>query len=359
MTLAVDIRKQLGRFRLDVSFEAEDEILALLGPSGCGKSMTLKCIAGIETPDEGSIVLNGRTLFDREKGIDLSPQQRRAGYLFQEYALFPTMDVEENVMTGIREGKRKEKRSIARAMLASLRLDGLGHLKPCQLSGGQKQRVALARILVNGPEVLLLDEPFAALDSNLKWELQLELSETLKGFPGSIIFVSHNRKEVYSLSDSVSILSGGRSEEKTPVRELFKRPGTVAAAAMTGCSNISRVSQGGRSSIFCQDWGIELETDQPISPATAFAGIPSKGLRRGTAGERNTFRLTIERIIPDITGIILMLETPGGTSLRMDLDHREWNTLNEPGEVGELDVRFPPEEILLLRTSETTGTGTS
>lgn len=349
MILSVDIRKQLGNFKLGVCFEAGKEILSLLGHSGSGKSLTLKCIAGIETPDEGRITLNGRTLFDSERGINLSPQERRAGYLFQEYALFPTMTIEENIMTGIRQGSRKEKRVVARDMLENLRLDGLGHLKPCQLSGGQKQRVALARILVNEPEVLLLDEPFSALDNNLKWQLQLDLSETLKAFSGAVIYVSHNRQEVYSLSDSVSILSAGRSEAKVPVKELFNRPTTVAAAAMTGCANISPVSSGGSSKIYCTNWDMELETDKMVSASTTYAGIPSGVLTPGTAGERNTFLLKIQRIIPDITGMILMLITPSGSSLRMDVKQKDWLRLSEKGEPGELAVWVPPEEILLLR----------
>lgn len=349
MTLAVDIRKRLGDFQLDVRFEAEDEILALLGASGCGKSMTLKCIAGIATPDEGRIVLNGRTLFDSGRGIDLGPRERRAGYLFQEYALFPTMDVEANVMTGIRSGSRKEKREVARAMLKSLRLEGLGHLKPCQLSGGQKQRVALARILVNEPEVLLLDEPFAALDSNLKWQLQLELAATLLDFPGSIVYVSHNRREVYSLCDSVAILARGRSEAKAPVKELFARPGTVAAAVMTGISNVSPVSRRDPTRIWCSDWGLELELDRAVDDSAAFAGIPASALKLAEVGQPNSFWFTVGRIIPDLNGVILMLDTPGGAGIRMDLDQRAWRTLTEKGLPRELAVRIPPEEILLLK----------
>ena len=160
MSLLVEIEKQLGNFHLNVRFQAETETLALLGASGCGKSMTLKCIAGIMTPDRGRIVLNGRVLFDSEAGIDLPPQQRRVGYLFQNYALFPTMTVEKNILCGIRSGSKAEKNAALTATLHRFRLEGLEKRYPAQLSGGQQQRVALARILCTRPEAILLDEPF-------------------------------------------------------------------------------------------------------------------------------------------------------------------------------------------------------
>ena len=189
MSLYVDIEKRLGAFRLQSKFEVADETLALLGVSGCGKSVTLKCIAGIMTPDRGRIVLNGRVLFDSEKRTDLTPQQRRVGYLFQQYALFPNMTVEQNILCGIREGSRSEKRALAAEKLRMFRLEGLEKKHPAQLSGGQQQRVALARILCSEPQAILLDEPFSALDSYLKWEL--ELTELLGAFDGPILWVSH------------------------------------------------------------------------------------------------------------------------------------------------------------------------
>ena len=189
MSLYVDIEKRLGTFRLQSKFEVADETLALLGASGCGKSVTLKCIAGIMTPDRGHIVLNDRVLFDSEKKIDLTPQQRRVGYLFQQYALFPNMTVEQNILCGIRAGSRSEKRALAAEKIRMFRLEGLEKKHPAQLSGGQQQRVALARILCSEPQAILLDEPFSALDSYLKWEL--ELGELLGAFDGPILWVSH------------------------------------------------------------------------------------------------------------------------------------------------------------------------
>ena len=191
--LTVDIKKKLDNFILDVQFETDREILALLGASGCGKSMTLKCIAGIAKPDEGRIVLNGRVLFDSDKGINLSPQKRRVGYLFQQYALFPNMTVEKNIAAGCMEKNRERKKALVSEKIEKMHLSGLEHKYPSQLSGGQQQRVALARILINDPELLLLDEPFSALDSFLKWQLEMELSDDLKEFGRGALFVSHSK----------------------------------------------------------------------------------------------------------------------------------------------------------------------
>ena len=190
MSLSVDIEKKLGAFHLRSQFEAPDETMALLGASGCGKSMTLKCIAGIVTPDRGRIVLGGRVLFDSEKKINLPPQQRRVGYLFQQYALFPNMSVEQNILCGIRSGDKAEKRRVLAGKIRMFRLEGLEKKHPAQLSGGQQQRVALARILCSEPEAILLDEPFSALDSYLKWNLEIELADLLATFNGPILWVS-------------------------------------------------------------------------------------------------------------------------------------------------------------------------
>ena len=190
--LSVRIKKKLGAFKLDVKFETESEVLALLGPSGCGKSMTLKCIAGIEKPDEGRIVLDGRVLFDSEKHIDLTPQQRRVGYLFQQYALFPNMTVYQNIFAGARRLPKERREAAVSDMVERIYLEGLEKKKPAELSGGQQQRVALARILVSEPEALLLDEPFSALDATLKWQLSSSWLETLSSFSGAAVYVSHD-----------------------------------------------------------------------------------------------------------------------------------------------------------------------
>ena len=199
MALSVDITKHLSGFDLHVSFAVEksNEVLALLGPSGCGKSMTLKCIAGIVKPDSGRIVLNNRVLFDSEAHVNVPPQERHVGYLFQSYALFPHMSVMQNVLVGAQGATRTEREACALEQLKKMRLEDLLDRRPHELSGGQQQRCAMARILASKPDLILLDEPFSALDSYLRWQLELELSDTLRAFPGGTVYVSHNRDEVY------------------------------------------------------------------------------------------------------------------------------------------------------------------
>ena len=183
--LQVRIKKKLGNFLLDVDFSMDGGIFAILGASGCGKSMTLKCIAGIERPDEGRIVLNDRVLFDSAKRINLSPQKRKVGYMFQDYALFPTMNVVQNIQAGM--GRKPDPKKV-REYITGFQLGGLEHHMPDQLSGGQKQRVAMARMLATEPEVLLLDEPFAALDSYLKWKMEQQMLELLQKVEKELIF---------------------------------------------------------------------------------------------------------------------------------------------------------------------------
>ena len=247
MSLMVDVRKRLGDFTLDVSFEVEDarETCALLGPSGCGKSLTLKCVAGVLTPDEGRIVLGDRVLFDSEARVNLPPQRRRVGYLFQQYALFPTMTVdhadgvahavdlvtvvEQNIAAGAVGVDRRERARRVAEQVRAFRLGGLERLRPAQLSGGQQQRVALARIMAGEPELIMLDEPFTALDGHLRWELEMELTDTLRSFPGGALYVSHNRDEVYRMCDTVCVIDRGRSEEKLTVAQLFSTPASASS----------------------------------------------------------------------------------------------------------------------------------
>ena len=335
---------------MDVHFTAENETLALLGASGCGKSMTLKCIAGIEKPDEGRIILNGRTLFDSEKRINLPPQKRRVGYLFQQYALFPNMTVRQNIAAGA-HGK-KNIPAIIEDKVRLMHLEGLEDKRPAQLSGGQQQRVALARILANEPEILLLDEPFSALDSYLRWELELELHDTLAAYGGTSIFVSHSRDEVYRVCTSVCVLSNGRSEEKVPVMELFTAPKTKAACMLSGCKNLSRIRRTGESSVFAEDWSARLDTAAPVLPEHEFIGVRSGALKLAgdNVGSGNTFKCIAERVVEDERRYILVLATPGGDSgyskLRMEINKRDGAGIKAGDE---LLICVEPSAIMLLR----------
>ena len=274
MSLHVDIRKKLGSFTLDVNFTAERGITSLLGASGCGKSMTLKCIAGIEKPDEGVIELDGRTLYDSAKDINLPPQARRVGYLFQNYALFPNMTVRQNILCGLnREKDRAVKQRRLREMLKMMQLEGFEERKPAQLSGGQQQRVALARILVSDPQILLLDEPFSALDGHLRDALKVEMRDLLERFGREVLMVTHDRNEAYNMSREIAVMDKGRLLTLKPTKALFADPGSVQAAILTGCKNIAKARKLDEYHVEVPDWGIRLEAKQRVEDGLCAVGI--------------------------------------------------------------------------------------
>ena len=275
MSLIVDIHKSLGNFSLDVNFEAESGITCILGPSGCGKSYTLKCIAGIEKPDRGHIELDGTVLYDSEKRIFLPPQERRVGYLFQNYALFPNMTVRKNIACGLyREKDAASKERRIREIVKLMRLEGLEDRKPWQLSGGQQQRTALARILVTEPRLLMLDEPFSALDGHLRDALKIELRDTLQRFGHPVLMVTHDRYEAYNMGQRIAVMDGGRVLALDLTKAVFADPGSVAAARVTGCKNIAAAVKTGEREVFVPEWGIRLETAVPVRD-----GLEAVGLR--------------------------------------------------------------------------------
>jgi molybdate transport system ATP-binding protein len=218
MTWDVAIHKQLGhaghRFVLDVAFRSDARRLVLFGRSGMGKTLTLKAIAGLSKPDAGHVRLDGDLLFDAGRAIDLPPQRRNMAYLFQEYALFPHLTVLQNVAFGLRPGwrnpsRRFEHESVAR-WLQAFELEPQARRYPHELSGGQRQRTALARALVSNPRALLLDEPFAALDAQLRSKLRDQLSELQRGLGIPMILITHDPADVQAFADEVIHLDGGR-----------------------------------------------------------------------------------------------------------------------------------------------------
>lgn len=286
MSLEVQIKKHLKDFSLEVSFLHEGRCLGILGASGCGKSMTLKCIAGIEKPDEGKIVLQDKVLFDSSRRINKKVQERRIGYLFQNYALFPSMTVIENIGIGLKLPKKK-KREAAYEYLKRFQLQGLENRYPRELSGGQQQRVALARIMAYQPDMILLDEPFSALDSNLKASLQWELLDLLKDYKGEIILVSHNRDEIYKFSDCLMVMDSGKQLLCGNTKDIFKSPKRMEAARLTGCKNISPIQKLGEYELIALDWGIRLITSVPIEENHRYVGIRAHNIliRYGREGE--------------------------------------------------------------------------
>lgn len=274
MSLDVEIEKRMGDFLLKVKFQCQGEPAALLGASGCGKSMTLKCIAGIVKPDKGRIVLNGRILFDSQRKINLPPQKRKVGYLFQNYALFQNMTVEQNIACGIHDEKNKTvRKKIIADIIEKMQLTGLEKHKPGQLSGGQQQRVALARILVGSPEILMLDEPFSALDSYLRDQLLTEVKKLVNGFDKDVLLVTHNRDEAYSICTELIILDRGRICSQGKMKAVFADPGTVPVAVLTGCKNIYAARKAGDTRVEITDLGVIMEAGQPVKDNLCAVGI--------------------------------------------------------------------------------------
>lgn len=272
MSLIVRIEKKLKNFTLQVNFETKDSCLGILGSSGCGKSMTLKCIAGIVTPDQGYIELNGKVLFDSEHRINLTPQQRNVGYLFQNYALFPNMTVCDNIGIGMKAPKKEKKELIAK-LLEDFKLKGLEDQYPSKLSGGQQQRVALARMLACKPDVLLFDEPFSAMDSYLKEDLQIQLKTLLDEYHGASIMVTHSRDEVYRFCNDVIILDYGISLEAGETKKIFASPRTVQTARLTGCKNISRAVRLSDNQVQASDWNCMFTVNAPVPESITHIGI--------------------------------------------------------------------------------------
>lgn len=343
MSIYVDIEKQLGDFHLKVKFSGGNEIISLLGASGCGKSMTLKCIAGIEKPDRGRILLDDVTLFDSEKHINLSPQKRRTGLLFQNYALFPNMTVLQNIRAGAKREKDREKRqALVQELIAGFDLgDYLGHY-PHELSGGQQQRTALARLLVSCPNILLLDEPFSALDSHLRFRLEQEILQVLRKFQKTVLFVSHDRDEVYRMSDQVAVMGKGKIDAYGEKKQVFSQPNTKNAAILTGCKNISPIEKLDDHRFYARDWGLELESLRPVEDQN-FAGLRMHHLTPAEGGHLFEVIRTLEN--PFSFTVFLRPEGKDVPGLAWETDKETW--LAHRGR--KISLEISPEHILLLR----------
>ena len=274
MSLEVTIAKRFEGFTLHADFAAGNTAAAILGASGCGKSMTLRCIAGIVKPDSGRIVLDGRVLFDSEKGINLPPRQRNVGLLFQNYALFPNMTVEQNILCALKKEKDPAARNAAcGSALRAMRLEELAHRLPSELSGGQQQRAALARILAGRPRILMLDEPFSALDSYLREEVEVEVGSLLSNFDGTALLVTHDRDEAYRLCREMIVMDSGEVLRAGTTKEVFADPRRLTAARLTGCKNILPCVRVDEHHVRLTGWERELTVALPVPEGCCAVGI--------------------------------------------------------------------------------------
>lgn len=345
MELFVDIEKRCGDFLLRTKFRTEGEILAVLGASGCGKSLTLKCIAGIERPDRGIIRLGDRVFFDSEKHINLPARKRRVGYLFQDYALFPNMTVLQNILCGA--GSREKALDFVRRFY----LEGKEGLYPAQLSGGQRQRTALARMLAAAPEAILLDEPFSALDSYLKLKLERELVNVFEGFQGPVLFVSHDRNEVYRMTDRIAVMEEGQLVGLQTKKELFQRPGTLAAARLTGCRNLTELKVFGDGSLWAVDWGMPLKGAGNVSAAVKYAGFFAHDFEPASGPlEGNVLECRVIRVMED-TFFNTVLLSPAGCStetersvLTLEISKEKWEQIRDT----KIFLKIPEDKLIFM-----------
>ena len=338
--LKVNIQKKLKEFDLNVDFELKEGCLGILGPSGCGKSMTLKSIAGIVDPDDGivSLTMDKETVyFDSDKKINLKPQKRNVGYLFQNYALFPNMTVEENVAVGL---SKDDDRKIVSDMIKRFHLEGLEKRYPRQLSGGQQQRVALARILAYGPDVILFDEPFSALDTYLKEQLRIELVNMLKDFYGFSILVTHDRDEAFQFCNELLILDQGKIIARGETHEIFENPKKVEVARLTGCKNISKIEIIDEHHFKSLDWETTFEVSKEITPNITHVGIRAHDFSPAEKDDINSINTTNASI----------LEMP--FEWEINLANGLWWKIEKQMDNHELNIpeylKINPKDIILL-----------
>jgi molybdate transport system permease protein len=308
--LFIDIEKYLPGFNLSVTFSSQNHPLGLLGASGSGKSMILRSIAGVETPSKGRIVLNGRILFDSEKGINLPSRQRRIGFVVQNYALFPHLTVAENIAFGLSPKlPAKVIRQQVSTQLELVQLPGMENRYPHQLSGGQQQRVAIARALASRPEALLLDEPFSALDTHLRAQLERQMIKTLSNYDGVTIFVTHNMDEAYRICDHLLVMEQGRAIANNLKQRIFEHPDSVSLAKITGCKNFSRAQALNHHEFEAIDWGVKLHSIQTIPDYLAYTGIRAHQIIFGQdLSEINTFNCWLANAIEGPHRVTLYLK---------------------------------------------------
>lgn len=368
MSLFVDIRKHYPAFNLDVSFEAGSEVVGLLGASGCGKSLTMRCIAGIETPDEGRIVVNDTVFFDSDAGINLSAQQRKTALLFQNYMLFPNLTVKDNVAAGIaREVPVSEREAAVQRELMRFDITPFVNRYPAQLSGGQQQRVALARMLASNPGILMLDEPFSALDAHLKGVLEQSMVSLFAAFEGTVLYVSHDIDEALRFCDRIAVIDDGHVMEIQNGRDLVKRPKSLAGIRLSGVKNAHEAIKIDEHRIFCPHWGVEVETDEVVPDDVQAFGVRAFYIQQVDVLGRGVYRMRVDRVSDsrfDRTVLLSFLDRQPDASpavkeqtqemrylhqhlfWRIDLLHEDEKSLPQEGD--ELFIHIPPSAIYLV-----------
>ena len=351
LSLFVDIVKEMDIFQLKVCFDSNKTCLGLLGESGSGKSMTLRCIAGLETPTFGKIILNDRVLFDSEKKINVKAKDRKVGFLFQNYALFPNMTVYDNISFGLNKVTKAEKQKIIKDKLKLMKLEDFEDRYPGELSGGQQQRVALARALVINPEVLLLDEPFSALDNHIKNQVEKELLKLLADYNGNTIFVTHNMDEAYRICDSLVVLNKGKVVASGLKKDIFEAPPNVSSAKLTGCKNISKIKVLENGYVKAVDWGVTLKVNND-NETFSHIGIRAHDIKITNKEDINTFKFTIVRMIESSFNFTIylkkteFLEDTSVGELHLEIPKENWFEIKNNSQF--LNIKLDINKIFLL-----------
>lgn len=354
--LIVEIQKQLSDVTLDVSFTTDQTPLGILGASGAGKSTIVRCIAGLESPDRGKIILNGKVLYDSESGINLPPRDRACGFLFQNYALFPHLTVTENIAFGMSREKpyREIKQEIEKELIA-VDLDGMGDRYPGELSGGQQQRVALARAKINQPEMLLLDEPFSALDTYLRDRQEKLLRKNLSYYQGITLFITHNLEEAYRVCPNLLIIDAGKVIANGTKEDIFERPPNWRTAQLTGCKNFSRAVAISVNQISAIDWNCVLEVIEPIPDDLEYVGIRAHQITFPDTEESNTFPCWLATVSETQHRMTLYLKInepanhPEDYQIQAEVFKEKWHELK--ARPFPWQVQLSPLRIMLLKNS--------
>lgn len=329
----------------------DGDYISVTGASGSGKSTLMHILGLLDSLTDGEYLLDGAAVAHLPAKQRARLRSEKIGFVFQQFRLLTGMTALENValplaLQGVPRHERSER---ALAVLERVGLSDRANHRPHQLSGGQQQRVALARILCSQPEVILLDEPFSALDSYLKWDLELKLSDFLENFSGPILWVSHDRGEVFRNCKRVCILDQGASQGTFTLRQLFHEPETEAAARLSGCKNVMEAVPAG-SAVTLPAWGLTLNCGKPVPADIRQAGIRARHVMTVPEGTPDAFYCTVERVIQDVFTTIVLLRPEGAAAgaplLRMELERDDWRRLNRPEG---LWIAVQPRDILLLK----------
>jgi molybdate transport system permease protein len=362
-----------GDFDLAIQWRSTAARLALLGRSGAGKSLLLRCIAGLERPRQGRIVLGGQTLFDSERHIWVPAQRRRIAMVFQQHALFPHLTVAANVGFGLAHLSRAERQARVAAMLAAVGLSRQAGHWPHQLSGGQGQRVAMARALVVQPRLLLLDEPLCAQDSRRRRRLQQWITALQQSTGTAMLLVSHDIDEAHRLSDELLVIEAGRLLAQGPTRELFRQPRSLAVARLTGCQNLSPIVWLGPARVLATRWGLAIDLPEAAASRQAdWLGLRAHHLQLRPAGLGTSTPGPhwAGAEAPIVKACRLVRLSDGGLQLSAELrlqapaeamalsrpveaiqvDLRPWEWQELQNHQGALELVIPSEALLLLQS---------